>query len=308
LLAGLDGEALALRQRAVDVDRQAVEDDGAAGLEGDVLHDAGVEVGDHGLGDADGAHDLDLVLVTGEQRGVGDAPAVDPVLGVGQAGDAVVERAGDEEAVAAARLFPGQATVDGEREVLQGAGELAARHAVEAHAAGFVEEGGLAAALAAEDIAAAAVGPVGDRQQLRAQPADLVGQAAPLGVGVAGVAGRHQGLAHLLQDLAGVADRRLGQVHAVAAGGQRALVGLHLADGGQRALDARGTGRVVAGAGHLLAGGELDLRRLQLLLALLQRGNRQVELVGGGDTHQRIAPINSSKVDCATCSRRALAW
>jgi hypothetical protein len=204
-----------------------------------------------------------------------------------------------EQAVAAAGREPGRAAVGGQRHRLVERRLQLSGRAAEGDAARVVDERRLGRALAREQEAARTVAAVGGDQQLVAQAAQALGQAGALGVAVAGVAGSHHGFARLLQQVVDVAQRTFGQREHVAAGVQRALVGVLAPDRGQRTLGTRRGRGVVARALDALAAGELLLRLQQLALALLQAVDAAVEGLSCGDAHGQGSsqrPAVSSKV------------
>ena len=214
-----------------------------------------------------------------------------PALSVGN--DAGIDRrvrragsgAGHEHAVAGACREPAGLAVGGERQVGSGFGARLAPGCGVLHATGRVDEGFLGRSLAAEQIGAGAVALVGDREQLVTQRPQLAGDAGPLRVAVACVAGRDHQLARALQQIVGAAERAFGLGHHNLARIDRALAGLGTADAGERPLGTRCRSRIVARLGDALAAGHLALQIREVGLAAREALDTGVVGVGGADAH-----------------------
>ena len=157
---------------------------------------------------------------------------------------------------------------------------------------------------------------------------ELLTQALQLvGVGLAvfgferAAARGHHDLAHVLHQLHGVAQRRFGLGHGVALHFKRALLGLDACDAGERALGLGGGHRVVAGAHHALARGQVVLQAHQAGMALTQVAQGVVVHVRGTDAHECVAHVSApcagqrpmleirlSKTFCAIWIILAEAW
>ena len=132
---------------------------------------------------------------------------------------------------------------------------------------------------------------VGHTQQLLAQAQDLVGNRAAVGRCVGAVARIDHELANILHQGDGVAQRAFGLGHGIALHFKGALLGLDAGDAGERAFGLRGGHRVIAGAHHTLARGEVFLQPHQARLAFAQVAQGVVVHVGGANPGQCVAHV-----------------
>ena len=310
-----DLELIAGHGSAADAHRHAVDVDRPAGDVGRSRHRRSDAVLEHRIGRRGGAAaELQGVVGTGQQRRVGDLAVVDLRGRHAGAGARL------EDAVAGACRQPRCAAVDRERQGRCAVGAEGARRGHELNPARHIDEGPLVGAMAGEEVAARAVGAVGDFEQLITDQPDLLGEGLALVVGVAGIARGDHGFARLLQQVAGITHRVLGLRHRPLAGIDRALAGVGAQDAGQGVLGAGRAGRIVARLGDALAAGHPRLGFAELGGAGGERVDAEIEGVGSADAHGSpwkvrveggqppVARSMVSKIVCATCSNFAAAW
>jgi hypothetical protein len=150
---------------------------------------------------------------------------------------------------------------------------------------------------------------------------DLLGNGLAVIGGQRAAARLDHEFAHFLHQVDGIAQRAFGLGDGIALHFQGALLGLDAGDARERALGLSGGHRVVAGAHHALARGQVVLQAHQAGMALTQVAQGVVVHVRGADAHECVAHVSApcagqrpmleirlSKTFCAIWIILAEAW